>query len=180
MVTLLGYIAVILGLEAQISKKRTNLLLLKGTGNVFYTLHFFLLDAVSGAYISGIYALTDFISIPNISKKKQAFIRSALVATAFFILFDDMKKNPVEIFPFLAFIGNIIATYMRSNLNMRYCILGFGIPCWFTYGICVNSIPSLVAQVVLLFSGIIGIRKVKKEMKENQATTIDTKPSAVA
>ncbi len=145
-------------------KKKQQILFMQIIANVFFTLHYFLLDGITGAISNVIGLLTyTFIYIfdkNKLGKAKNIFtlIMMIILLVATFLAYD----NVFSVLPFIAFSFTII-----SFLNGKEDVIRkFGIVaaiCWLTYAIVYVSYAAIVFEIITLIATIVSIFKTKNE-----------------
>ncbi len=148
-------------------KKKQQILFMQIIANMFFTVHYFLLDGITGA-ISNVIGLLTYTFIYIFDKYKLGKVKNVfallmmivlLIAT--FLAYD----NVFSVLPFIAFSFTII-----SFLNGKEDVIRkFGIVaaiCWLTYAIVYVSYAAIVFEIITLIATIVSIFKTKNEKSD--------------
>ena len=138
-------------------KDRKNILLSQLIGSLFYVVHYFLLGATTGAFISILVVLRLGIFY---FKKKGNWVDSPIVLWLFLILsLIATILTFTAYWAVFAFIGSVLAitaTWQEKPTTIRRLF----IPChlsWITYNVFARSYGGVIAESVFLVSTIISL-----------------------
>lgn len=160
-IQLIGLLAFCMLVLSFYRKDAKSILMFQSTANFAYAVHYFLLGAISGAYISLISILRNVLL--SIAKKNKILIAIFIVILYLVVTF-IFYENIYSVFPMTANTIFLIAILKDSKMSLLKGQL-VGSVLWFTYGVSVSSYVEMVAQVILAISVIIQIKNMPK--KEN-------------
>ena len=130
----------------------------QAVSNFAHTIHYFLLGALSGAYISFIGI---FRNIAVIKVKKHKKILVGIVILLYLIVTLIFYEGIHSLFPIVANSIYLIAMVMGSKKSLL--IGGIISPVlWATYGLFVGSYASVITETILLISNTIQLIKLSK------------------
>ena len=161
-IQLIGLLAFCMLVLSFYKKEPKKILLFQATANFAYSIHYFLLGAISGAYISIISILRNILLL--IAKKNKT-LAAIFIATLYLIVTVLFYENLYSILPMIANSIYIVAILKDSKLSLLKAQL-IGSVLWFTYGFAVSSYVEMFAQVVLAISSIIQIKKINNSKKD--------------
>jgi hypothetical protein len=161
-----GILIAVLGLFTYSSKKRSTILLVKGTTDVLSTVQQTLIGAYTGASITLIAILRSFVFY-NREKKKWA-------SHKFWLWFFVVTIGSTPLFTWagpesiLPMVGSVIMVFGFYNLNPHatriLALFGHGL--WLLYGIFHLNFGTVLSNVVYITAAIIGLvndYKIKKK-----------------
>lgn len=126
--------------------------------NFAYTVHYFLLGALSGAYISFIGI---FRNIAIIKVKKQKKTLAAIVILLYLRITLIFYEGIHSLFPLVANSAYLITMVIGTKKSLL--IGGIISPIlWASYGLFVGSYASTITETILLVSNIIQLIKLSK------------------
>ena len=176
---IIGIVAMAMNCISYVQKKQTNLLVFQMLGGMLFSINYFLLGALSGAFlnISSFIRAIIFIKKDKFNAKHPAwtvgfiavyFISYALIFTVF-----DKEPLPInfilEILPVFAMIATLISyRYGEAKIVRRFGLISS--PLWLTYNIANFSIGAIACEIFSLISIVIGIVKydIKPKSIENK------------
>ena len=154
LIGLLGFCVLVLSFY---KKETVKILTYQITSNFAYTVHYFLLGGLSGAFCSLIGMIRNIVLI-KYNKKNVViplFISLYLLVTIVFY------ENIYSIFPMIAnSIYLITLTYKEKRLLLMGAIISSIL--WILYSIFVSSYVSIVTESILIISNTIQLIKLKK------------------
>lgn len=140
-------------------EKKEQILFMQIIAYVFFTIHYYLLNGITGA-ICNLIGLVALISIYIFEKYKlgnKLFISLACIL-AIFIINIITFQNFFSIFPIIASIIVIISFLDNNEKNIR--IIGvMAAVCWLIYAIAYKSYVSIVFEVLTLVGVLIALLK---------------------
>lgn len=151
---LVGCCGVVFSLMIFQLNKRNKMLRFGMTAGSFYTLHYFLLGAYTGAAMNLIGAIRTYIFYKMPTNKKHRwvlylFIIIAAIATGI------TWHGPASLLAFGGITCGGIATWHRKPREVRRWFL-LASPIWFTYSLVVGSYPGMVVEILMFSSNLIG------------------------
>ena len=129
--------------------------------NFAYTVHYFLLGALSGAYISFIGIFRN-IAVLKVKKHKKVLV--GIVISLYLLVTIIFYEGLSSLFPIVANSAYLIA--MIKNTKKSMLIGGIISPSlWALYGAFVGSYASAITETILLVSNIIQLVKLSKKSR---------------
>ena len=153
LIGLLGFCVLVLSFY---KKETVKILTYQITSNFAYSVHYFLLGGLSGAFCSLIGIVRNIVLIKIKNKKIviPIFILLYLIVTVLFY------ENIYSIFPMIANSIYLIAlTLNKKTIILKGAIIGSIL--WILYSIFVSSYVSIVTESILVISNIIQLIKLK-------------------
>ena len=151
LIGLLGFCIVVLSFY---KKESVTILIYQITSNFAYTVHYFLLGGLSGAFCSLIGIIRNIVLIKSNKKKIiiPIFILLYLIVTIIFY------EGIYSLFPMIANSVYLIAISYKKRKTL---IIGAIISSilWILYSVVVNSYVSVVTELILLLSNAIQLKK---------------------
>ena len=159
-IQLIGIIAFCIVVLSFYNKNPKTIIAYQIVSNFAYTVHYFLLGALSGAFISfiGIFRNIGLIKLKSNEGKKVLAMLIILCYLAITVIF---YENFYSIFPFIANSNYLL---MMVNGERKSLIIGGIISSvmWLSYGIFVESYASIITESILLISNIRHFILIKK------------------
>jgi len=127
--------------------------------NFAYTVHYFLLGALSGAYISfiGIFRNIGYLKI-----KKHKKLFASIIISFYLLIVIVFYENIFSILPFLANSQYLLS--MLKNDKKRLLISAvISSTMWASYAIFVSSYAAMITETILLVSNTIQLVKLNKK-----------------
>lgn len=155
LIGLLGFCILVLSFY---KKEAITILTYQITSNFAYTVHYFLLGGLSGAFCSLIGIIRNIVLIKSNNKKIiiPIFILLYLIVTILFY------EGIYSLFPMIANSAYLIAlTYKKKKPLLFGAIINSIL--WILYSIFVSSYVSVVTESILIVSNTIQIIRLKKE-----------------
>ena len=158
LIGLLGFCIVLLSFYKKESK---TILLYQVTSNFIYSVHYFLLGGISGAFccIIGMFRNITLIK----SNKKNIII--PIFITLYLIITLLFYEGVYSILPLLA---NVIYLIFIAYKDKRILLIVANLSsiCWILYSIVVGSYVGAITETILLISNIINLIKIIKDGKK--------------
>jgi len=160
-IQLIGILAFCVLVLSFYKKESKTILLYQVVSNFAYTIHYFLLGALSGAFISfiGVFRNIGFLKVKNkkIVLAITIFILYLLVTIVFY-------ENIYSLFPIIA---NSTYLFMMIKGSRKNLIIGgiFGSVLWMTYAIFVGSYSSMITEFMLIVSNLVQLVKLVKKSR---------------
>ena len=155
LIGLLGFCILVLSFY---KRETITILTYQITSNFAYTVHYFLLGGLSGAFCSLIGIIRNIVLIKSDNKKiiMPIFISLYLIITIVF--YEDIYS----LFPMIA---NSTYLVMLTAKNKKNILIGALISSilWVLYSIFVSSYVTVVTESILFISNIIQLIKLKKQ-----------------
>ena len=157
-IQLIGLLAFLVLVLSFYKKDTIKILIYQMTSNFAYAVHYFLLGAISGAFVSIVSIIRNILFLCVKGKRKIIVpVLAFLYLSCTYIFYEN-------IYSILPAIANI--TYMMFMLkNSRKWLLKGETICalmWLIYGIFVKSYSEMLAESILFISTVIQLSKYKK------------------
>ena len=155
LVQLIGAIGYTLLAISFYRKNKLQILFMQIIANIFFTVHYFLLNGITGA-ISNVIGLVSYTAIyvfDHFKMGKQKNIMAVLMIVLLLIFTCYNYTNIYSTLPFVAFIFTITSFLNGKENNIRM----FGIvsaTCWLIYAIVYKSYVAIVFEVITLLATI--------------------------
>ena len=151
-----------------LQKKKRNILLVEIISYMLFSLHFYLLNGITGA-ICNLIGLSALVTIYLFEKYKLE--NKNLLALIFIglILIINIKtyQNIYSIFPMIA-LTTVIVSFLFNNEN-RIRITGIvSAVCWLIYGIAYNSYVSAIFNIIIISNIIYSLYKNTKKKRKRK------------
>lgn len=154
LIGLLGFCILILSFY---KKETITILTYQVTSNFIYTVHYFLLGALSGAFCSLIGIIRNIVLIKFNNKKIISIIFTILYLIVTIIFYEGIYS----LFPFIA---NSCYLISLTTKNKKLILIGAIISSigWIIYSIFVNSYVSIITESILVISNSTQLKKINK------------------
>lgn len=160
-IQLIGLLAFCILVLSFYRKKVIDILIFQSTANFVYAVHYFLLGALSGAYISIISIIRNILLSIN---KKNKILISYIIVILYIIVTAIFYENVFSILPMVANSIYMICILKDNKLSLLKGQL-VGSIIWLIYGICIVSYAEMIAETILCISSIIQIKKINNYNK---------------
>ena len=164
----IGFLALFFVIFSFQKQKRVPLLLIMFVGLLLFVIHFYLLNAYTGAIMNLIEAGIVFVSF---KKETSAWAKHNFwiyIFVCLYILAGMLTlKTASDVLPIAAQIFGGIAVWQNNPRSIRFLML-IPRPLWFIYNLFVGSYAGMIAEVFIFTSVLVGIirfdilRQVKK------------------
>jgi hypothetical protein len=152
----IGFVGLLFFVLSVQIKQRKGILLFQVLGCLVYSVHFFLLGAITGAITDFIGAIRSYVFY-NKEKKWASNIAWLYFFVALFIISALLTwKNIYSILPMLGMIAITVSQWMNNPKYIRRIML-LSPPCWFTYSLVTGSIPGMLTETIAFISIVVGI-----------------------
>lgn len=158
----IGYSALAL---SYYKKKKEQILFMQIIAYIFFTIHYYLLNGITGAICNliGLVALIVIYIFEKYNLGNKLFISIACML-AIFVINIITFQNSFSIFPIIASIVVIISFLDKNEDNIR--VIGvIAALCWLIYAIAYKSYVAIVFEIVTLISVLIAYIKNSKELE---------------
>ncbi len=149
-------------------KRKRQILFMQIIANIFFTIHYFLLNGITGA-ISNIFGLITYTSIYFFDKYKMGKQKNILSLIMIILLLISVVlayENIYSMLPFIAFTLAIISFLTNDEYKIRMYGIIVAI-CWLIYAIVCVSYAAIVFEVVTLIATIAALIKNPKRSQHN-------------
>jgi len=166
-VQLIGAIAYILLSRSYFKKERREILFMQIFAYVFFTIHYYLLNGITGA-ICNVVGLASLISLFIFDKGKKMYkIICCIFFVTFLIVINIITfQNIFSIFPMIASVI-AIASFLNKKENFIRRVGVVATLCWLIYAIYYKSYISIIFEVFTLINVCVALLKnTKKSMKK--------------
>ena len=158
LIGLLGFCIVLLSFYKKAPK---TILLYQVTSNFIYSVHYFLLGGLSGAFCCIIGMLRNIVLI----KSRKKYIIVPIFITLYLMITFLFYEGIYSILPLLA---NVIYLIFIAYKDKRIILIGANLSsiCWILYAVVVCSYVGAITESILLISNIINLIKISKDRKK--------------
>ena len=139
-------------------KKTKEILLFQITANFAYAVHYFLLGALSGAYISIVSVVRNILFLLLKNNKKIVAIFIILIYLIITVIFYENIYSILPMFANSIYVFSILKDNKLSLLKGQFV----GSLLWLIYGVFVLSYSEMITETILCISSIIQIKKLNK------------------
>ena len=160
MIQLIGAIGYTLLSISYYRKKKSQILFMQIIANIFFTIHYFLLDGITGA-ISNVFGLITYTTIFFLDKYKLGKLKNIFSLFMIILLLISVVFAYEDIYSMLPFIAFTLAI-ISFLTNDEYKIRTYGIVvaiCWLIYAIVCVSYAAIIFEAVTLIATIIALIK---------------------
>lgn len=154
LIQLIGLVAVVISVSIFQINDRRKMLKLNLVAAVIYSIHFFLLGAMTGAAMNLIGAGRSYVFF-NIKPDKRhvwILIASTIVSVAGALL---TWQGPLSLLPLLGSISSGFAFWQNKPKNIRRWAL-ISSPLWFAYNTLSKSYPGMLIEIITVCSNLVG------------------------
>ena len=179
MTQVIGYCATVLTISSFQFKTQKGIMAVQSISTVLWTVHFFMLGAISGSLLNLMCAVRSMIYAKRSTKAwarhiswVYIFTVAALVIYALQFLVLDMEFNTknaiVQFLPTLGVIATNIGYRLDTGFKVR-CSQFISSPTWLTYNAFSGSAGGVITEIISFCSAIIGvIRHDIKDLKKKK------------
>lgn len=160
-IQLIGILAFCVVLLSFYKKNANTIIAYQVVSNFAYTVHYFLLGAFSGAFIS---LIGIFRNIFLLKFNKSKKIIAIIIITMYLLVTIIFYENFYSLFPMIANSQYLIAMIKGTKKSILIGALISSIM-WLSYGIFVHSYASIITESMLLISNIIQLIKLTSEQR---------------
>lgn len=159
----LGIISFLFYIFSLQCEKKSNILILQSIANIFYSLQYFLLNALTGAF-TAIIAIIKGIVYNHYEKSNKIIpiIFPIIFILVLLIIFYFSYININSILPILINILLILFTYTSNLKHLRINALFCAI-LWIIYNANVGAYSALMGNILEIISAIISLHRFKGE-----------------
>jgi len=152
----IGIVALIVSVIGYLQSNEKKLKFINANAALLETLSYFLLGAYTGANMTFVIAIRNFITAKNNSKKLfPLFI-------IFFILTGIYSYREIyDILPIFGSIAGTTAYFYLTGKNLRYVLIAAGFA-WLAYAIVAFSIGQMMIEISILLSNLYALWRLKK------------------
>ena len=157
-IQLIGFLAFFVLVLSFYKKNTRTIIAYQVVSNFAYTVHYLLLGALSGAYISFIGI---FRNIAYLKVKKQKRIFATIIISLYLLVTIVFYENIFSILPFIANSQYLLAMLKNDKKVLLISAL-VSSSMWGLYAIFVSSYAAMITETILLVSNTIQLIKLKK------------------
>jgi hypothetical protein len=162
-IQVIGFVALGIAVSQYQVNKRKTILKLSVLSSLLWSLHFFLLGAITGSAmnISGAAQNCAFISIPE---RKRTWLFPTFFIIVFVIADILTWQGLISLLPLGGTVSGTFSFWQRNTKLLRFIAL-ISPPLWFIYNFISHSYAGMFTEVGLLISTLIGIYRfdIKKQ-----------------
>ena len=169
---IIGYIAGAVGIGAFLLAKRESLLLARVITDLLFALHYFLINAISGAYLSIIYVFAVVLALlsDKLSKRQETLIRLVICVAGGFLVYQSYQG----VQDILALIATWISFFMygiKCNARLRWVAFLIVNPLWLIYAIASASLPGTLTLIAYQIATALGLYRIHRDSKKDVIKT---------
>ena len=155
----LGYVGLICMMASFQSKEKKQILILQFFSGLLFSIHLFMLNALSASVINLIVCFRTYIFSIREKKKwaddyRLPYVFALVLIVAGFLTYDKLYS----IIPTICMVSNTFSTWYGSSKAIRIVGLAL-VPLWFVYDFMVGSYPGMTNDIFMGVSIIIGIMR---------------------
>lgn len=168
----IGYAAGAIGISSFLFATKKNFLFFRLTTDILFALHYFLIGALSGAYLSVVYAAAVSLGLvkSSISSSHEHILRIVLCLISGALVYLSYEGTQ----DLLILIASWVSFYMfgmQCNLKLRWTALLIVNPLWLIYAFLAASTPAVITLVFYQIATTIGLCRAYKDSKSRIQTT---------
>lgn len=157
-IQLIGFLAFFVLVLSFYKKNTRTIVAYQIVSNFAYTVHYLLLGALSGAYISFIGI---FRNIAYLKVKKHKKIFASIIISLYLLITIVFYENIFSILPFIANSQYLLAMLKNEKKTLLISAL-ISSSMWALYAVFVSSYAAMFTETILLVSNTIQLMKLKK------------------
>ena len=157
-IQLIGFLAFFVLVLSFYKKNTRTIIAYQIVSNFAYTVHYLLLGALSGAYISFIGI---FRNIAYLKVKKHKKIFASIIISLYLLVTIVFYENVFSILPFIANSQYLLAMLKNEKKILLISAL-ISSSMWALYAVFVSSYAAMFTETILLISNTIQLIKLKK------------------
>lgn len=160
-IQLIGILAFCVLVLSFYRKKTSTIIAYQIVSNFAYTVHYFLLGALSGAYISFVGI---FRNIAYLKVKKRKSILAITVISLYLIITIIFYDNVASLLPLIA-NSQYLLCMLKNDKKVLLVSALISSAIWATYAIFVSSYAAMITESILLVSNTIQLIKTNKKSR---------------
>lgn len=155
-IQLIGILAFCFWVLSYYRKSIKEIIIFQGTSNFIYAVHFFLLGALSGAYLSLVGIAKNIVFLKFKNKKLISIIFIILYLIVTIIFFEGL-------YSILPMCANCVYILFMIKEDKKKLLIGELLSCiiWLIYGIFVLSYAGIITEIIACISAIVQLKKSK-------------------
>lgn len=163
MIQLIGGIGYFLLAISYFSKNKKDILIIQIFAYIGFTIHYYLLDAITGSMCNfiGLIIFLIMYAFSNNKNKNKEKILIMITIPALVIISALTYQDIFSIFPIIASIISTISFLSNDENKIRFIGIISAI-CWFIYAIVSKSYAAIIFEIIIISSTIIAFLKNKK------------------
>ena len=158
-IQLIGILAFCIVVLSFYKKNANTIIAYQIVSNFAYTIHYFLLGALSGAFISAIGILRNILFL---KVKKNKNILAIAIILMYLLVVIVFYENISSLLPFIANSQYLLAMLKNDRKTLLISAIVSSVM-WGSYAIFVDSYASMITESILLVSNIIQLVKLIKK-----------------
>lgn len=167
MASIIGYIAGAVGIGAFLLARRESLLIARVVTDVLFALHYFLINALSGAYLSIVYVFAVVLALLNdkLSKRQETLLRIVICLAGGCLVYQSYQG----VQDILALIATCISFFMygiKCNARLRWTAFLVVNPLWLIYAIASASLPGTLTLIAYQIATALGLYRIHRDNKK--------------
>ena len=152
-IQLIGILAFCFWVLSYYRKSIKEIIIFQGTSNFIYAVHFFLLGALSGAYLSLVGIAKNIVFLKFKNKKLISIIFIILYLIVTIIFFEGL-------YSILPMCANCVYILFMIKEDKKKLLIGELLSCiiWLIYGIFVLSYAGIITEIIACISAIVQLK----------------------
>lgn len=161
----IGFAAMIAALLVFQANNRKNMLSMHTIANALYSIHFFLLGALTGSAMSVLIVIRNYFFYS--SKKREKTWTLPIVFIFCFVIFTIISwKGMISLLPMFGATCGTIA-FWQSNPRLIRIFSLLAPPLWFAYAFFTGAYPVMITEFIMFSSDLVGIYRFDIQDKQN-------------
>ena len=156
-IQLIGILAFCILVLSYYNKKTSTIIAYQIVANFIYTVHYFLLGALSGAYISFVGI---FRNIAYLKVKKHKKILASVVISLYLLITLVFYENVFSLLPLVA-NSQYLLCMLKNDKKVLLISSVASSSLWATYAIFVGSYSGMITESILIISNAIQLIRLK-------------------
>lgn len=144
---------------------------------MFYFVHFLMLNAITGAFMTFFVIIRNYIFIQKMEKK---WAQNKVWPFVFIVIFTAggalTWAGVISLLPICGMIFGTVARWSNNKRTLRILAV-ISSPFWIIYNIAVGSIPTLIGESLVMSSNMLGIIRFDILKKRKKTKEVDSLPS---
>ena len=157
---IVGILAFLMVILASFSSSKQKIVVTHLIANVFYSLHYFLLGAVSGGSVCLVVVVSDFL-LKNDKSKKELKKHSFIFTFLFLLVGIITGTNILSLIPVITAIFTMYLLFKEDANEVRLGMVFVSLM-WLLYGFIIKSYVICITEFILAISSMIAYNKYKK------------------
>lgn len=162
-VQLIGFVAFLIEISSVQWPRRRQILLSQVVANIFWTIHFLLLGATSGAAMTVVGAIRSYVFIVVGDNNRSRYIPGVIIAL---VLVAGLASwsGWASLLAIAGMAVAVVAQWQQNEQHLRI-LMCVAAPLWFSYNLLNGSYPGMVNEMLLMMSSIVAFWRYKRHVQ---------------